>query len=61
MSAYSFLRGDDEYKKRFATEDAGLETVGIPRGPLGHAAVAAARAAKRLPPSARHRVLRSLG
>jgi CelD/BcsL family acetyltransferase involved in cellulose biosynthesis len=61
MSAYAFLRGDEEYKKRFATEDAGLETVGIARGPLGLTAVSAARAAKRLPPSARHRVLSSLG
>ena len=61
MSAYAFLRGDEEYKKRFATEDAGLETVGVPRGALGLTAISAARAAKRMPPSVRHRVLSSLG
>ena len=61
MSAYAFLRGDEEYKRRFATEDAGLETVGIARGPLGHAAVSAARAAKRMPPGAGTGSCRSLG
>lgn len=61
MSAYAFLRGDEEYKRRFATRDAGLETVAVPRGPLGLAAVSAAGAAKRMPPSIRHRVERSLG
>jgi CelD/BcsL family acetyltransferase involved in cellulose biosynthesis len=61
MCAYAFLRGDEEYKRRFATHDAGLVTVTVPRGPLGHAAVAAAGAAKRMPPSVRRRIVRSLG
>ena len=61
MSAYAFLRGDEEYKRRFATHDAGLVTVGVPRGPLGRAAISAAGAAKRMPPSVRERVLSSLG
>jgi CelD/BcsL family acetyltransferase involved in cellulose biosynthesis len=61
MSSYAFLRGDEEYKRRFATRDAGLETVAVPRGPLGLAALSAAGAAKRMPPSIRHRVERSLG
>jgi CelD/BcsL family acetyltransferase involved in cellulose biosynthesis len=61
MWTYAFLRGDEEYKRRFATHDAGLVTVGVPRGPLGQAAVSAAVAAKRMPPSVRHRILRSLG
>jgi CelD/BcsL family acetyltransferase involved in cellulose biosynthesis len=61
MSAYAFLRGDEQYKRRFATADEGLQTVGVARGPLGAAAVSAARVAKRVPPSARQRVLRSLG
>jgi CelD/BcsL family acetyltransferase involved in cellulose biosynthesis len=61
MSAYAFLRGDEGYKQRFATQDEGLETVALPRGPRGRAAVSAARAAKRMPPSVRNRVLRTLG
>lgn len=61
MSAYAFLRGDEEYKRRFATRDAGLETVAVPRGLLGRAAISAAGAAKRMPPAVRDRLLRSLG
>lgn len=61
MSAYAFLRGDESYKRRFATQDAGLETVGLPRGALGRAAISAARAAKHMPPSVRQHVLRNLG
>jgi CelD/BcsL family acetyltransferase involved in cellulose biosynthesis len=61
LSAYAFLRGDESYKRRFATKDGGLATVGLPRGALGRAAISAARAAKRMPPSVRHRVLSSLG
>lgn len=40
MEEWRFLRGEDEYKYRFASGDPGLETVGIGRGPLGRAAVA---------------------
>jgi CelD/BcsL family acetyltransferase involved in cellulose biosynthesis len=61
MSAYSFLRGDETYKQRFATRDEGLETVAVPRGARGRAAISAARAAKRMPPPVRNRVLRTLG
>ena len=61
MSAYAFLRGDEAYKQRFATRDEGLETVALARGPRGRAAISAARAAKRMPPSVRNRVLRTLG
>jgi CelD/BcsL family acetyltransferase involved in cellulose biosynthesis len=61
MSAYAFLRGDEEYKRRFATQDTGLETVGVPGGRLGRVTVSAATAAKRMPPSVRHRVLSTLG
>jgi CelD/BcsL family acetyltransferase involved in cellulose biosynthesis len=61
MSAYAFLRGDEGYKRRFATEDSGLKTVGLANGPIGAGAIAAARAAKHLPPSFRNRVLRTLG
>jgi CelD/BcsL family acetyltransferase involved in cellulose biosynthesis len=61
ISAYAFLRGDEAYKQRFATRDEGLETVALARGPRGRAAISAARAAKRMPPSVRNRVLRTLG
>ncbi|MEA2449097.1 MAG: hypothetical protein QOG63_1029 [Thermoleophilaceae bacterium] len=43
---YRLLRGDEGYKGRWATDDPGLETVEIVRGPLGHA-YTAARAARR--------------
>jgi CelD/BcsL family acetyltransferase involved in cellulose biosynthesis len=39
---YRFLRGDEPYKYRFATEDQGLETRGLTRGPAGRAALAVA-------------------
>jgi CelD/BcsL family acetyltransferase involved in cellulose biosynthesis len=61
MSAFSFLRGDEAYKQRFAADDVGLESVAVARSPRGVAAVSAARAAKRMPPRIRHRVVRSLG
>ena len=61
MSSYAFLRGDEGYKQRFATRDDGLETVAIPRGPRGRAAVSAARAAKHMPAPVRNKVLRTLG
>jgi CelD/BcsL family acetyltransferase involved in cellulose biosynthesis len=61
MRSYAFLRGDEEYKRRFATHDSGLVTVGVPCGPLGQAAASTAAAAKRMPPSVRRRILRSLG
>jgi CelD/BcsL family acetyltransferase involved in cellulose biosynthesis len=34
MAEYRLLRGGERYKYRFATADPGLETVGVPRGPL---------------------------
>ena len=39
---YRFLQGAEEYKYRFATEDPGVETIGLSRGPLGAGAVALA-------------------
>lgn len=43
---YRFLRGDEPYKYRFATADEGLETLGLPCGALGGAALAGAAAAR---------------
>jgi CelD/BcsL family acetyltransferase involved in cellulose biosynthesis len=34
MTEYRLLRGGEPYKYRFATADPGLETVGVPHGPL---------------------------
>ena len=42
MSEYRFLEGSEDYKYRFASEDPGLETIAIPRGLRGRAAVEAA-------------------
>jgi CelD/BcsL family acetyltransferase involved in cellulose biosynthesis len=55
MLEYRLLRGGEGYKDRFASDDPGLETVALARGPVGHAALLAARAARR--PAVR-RVLR---
>lgn len=41
MREYRFLRGDEAYKYRFASHDPGLETIGIARGAVGNAALAA--------------------
>jgi CelD/BcsL family acetyltransferase involved in cellulose biosynthesis len=40
---YRLLRGDEGYKGRWATDDPGLETVVLVRGPVGRAALAAAK------------------
>jgi CelD/BcsL family acetyltransferase involved in cellulose biosynthesis len=44
---YRLLRGGEGYKDRFASDDPGLETVALARGPVGRAALLAARAARR--------------
>lgn len=53
VSEFRLLRGGEEWKYRFATHDAGLETVGVPGSAVGSALL---RAARRLPRS----ILRSL-
>lgn len=48
MREYHLLRGDEDYKRRFATADPGLETIGVAHGRLAGAALptlAALRAA----------------
>jgi CelD/BcsL family acetyltransferase involved in cellulose biosynthesis len=40
LSEYRMLRGGEEWKYRFASDDPGLETVAVSRGPLGAAALA---------------------
>lgn len=46
---YRFLRGDEPYKYRFATSDAGLETIVVARGPVARAALGALRLVRRVP------------
>jgi len=45
VTEYRFLRGAEDYKRRFATEDPGLETVGLAFSRLGRGALAAGRLA----------------
>jgi CelD/BcsL family acetyltransferase involved in cellulose biosynthesis len=47
---YRLLRGDEAYKYRFANADRGLVTLGIGRGAIGTAALAAGIATTRLGP-----------
>jgi len=41
MLEYRLLRGGEGYKERFASDDPGIETVALARGPVGRAALAA--------------------
>jgi perosamine synthetase len=50
---YRLLRGPEPYKRRFSTDDAPVDTVVLPRGTAGRAALAAVRGAARSP-AARH-------
>jgi CelD/BcsL family acetyltransferase involved in cellulose biosynthesis len=61
MLEYRLLRGGEEYKGRFASDDPGLETVALPRGLLGRGAIAAAAAARSMPPALRRRALKLAG
>jgi perosamine synthetase len=47
MTEYRHLRGDEPYKYRFATHDAALETIAVPSGAAGTAAVTGAALAPR--------------
>ena len=58
MSEYRLLRGGEEYKGRFASEDPGLETVALARGPRGRVAVRAVLAARSAPGGLRRRLRR---
>jgi CelD/BcsL family acetyltransferase involved in cellulose biosynthesis len=61
MLEYRLLRGGEEYKGRFASDDPGLETVALARGVLGRAALVAARAARSMPAAARRRAVKLAG
>jgi CelD/BcsL family acetyltransferase involved in cellulose biosynthesis len=41
MLEYRLLRGGEGYKERFASDDPGIETMALARGPVGRAALAA--------------------
>jgi CelD/BcsL family acetyltransferase involved in cellulose biosynthesis len=61
IPTYRMLLGDEAYKDRFANADHGLETVVVPRGVRGRAALAALRAAAAAPPGLRRRLRRAAG
>lgn len=61
MREYKLLRGGEEYKGRFSSRDPGLETVALPRGPLGRGALLAARSAGSMPPALRRRLVKVAG
>ena len=48
MSEYRLLRGDEDFKYRFATSDPGLETLARPNGALGRLALAVRGARRKL-------------
>jgi CelD/BcsL family acetyltransferase involved in cellulose biosynthesis len=60
MREFRFLRGDEAYKLRYASEDPGVEAVAMGRGARGRATLAAAAAARRLLPYERRRRLARL-
>jgi CelD/BcsL family acetyltransferase involved in cellulose biosynthesis len=61
MLEYRLLRGGEEYKGRFASDDPGLETVALARGVRGRGALLAARAARSMPAGARRRAVKLAG
>jgi CelD/BcsL family acetyltransferase involved in cellulose biosynthesis len=61
MTEYRLLRGGEEYKGRFASDDPGLETLAVPRSLRGRGAIAAAAAARSMPPALRRRALKLAG
>jgi CelD/BcsL family acetyltransferase involved in cellulose biosynthesis len=46
---FAFLRGHEPYKYRFATDDDGLDSVCVVRGPAGAAALALVKAVRSFP------------
>jgi CelD/BcsL family acetyltransferase involved in cellulose biosynthesis len=58
IARYRFLLGGEEYKARFATSEPQVETLAIPRGSRGRAAIAAVRLMTHLPRPLRHPVRR---
>jgi CelD/BcsL family acetyltransferase involved in cellulose biosynthesis len=61
VTEYRLLRGGEEYKGRFASDDPGLETLALPRGLMGRGAIAAAAAARSMPPALRRRAIKLAG
>jgi CelD/BcsL family acetyltransferase involved in cellulose biosynthesis len=58
VAEYRMLRGSEPYKERFATRDPGIETVAVPAGLGGRAAVAAAERVLATPVARRRLVAR---
>ena len=47
VSEFRLLRGDEHYKRRFATDDPGLQTIAVPRTIVGRSAIGVVRIASR--------------
>ncbi len=60
-SAYWFLRGGEEYKARFAEEDAGIETLLLPRSVRGRLAAVGATYLDHIPSTAKEWVKKLAG
>jgi CelD/BcsL family acetyltransferase involved in cellulose biosynthesis len=61
MLEYRLLRGGEEYKGRFSSDDPGLETIALPRGLAGKGALLAARTARSMPAGLRRRAVKLAG
>ena len=61
MLEYRLLRGGEEYKGRFSSDEPTLETIAIPRNLAGRGAMLAARSAASMPPGLRRRLAKLAG
>jgi CelD/BcsL family acetyltransferase involved in cellulose biosynthesis len=61
MLEYRLLRGGEEYKGRFSSDDPGLETIALSRGVRGGGAQLVARVARSMPPKLRQRLMKLAG
>jgi CelD/BcsL family acetyltransferase involved in cellulose biosynthesis len=57
VGEYRLLRGGETYKDRFASADAGVETIAAARGLVGRSAALAGAAATRLPSGLRRKLI----
>jgi CelD/BcsL family acetyltransferase involved in cellulose biosynthesis len=61
VEEYRFLRGDEAFKGRFATEDLGLDSFLVARGVMGRVGAAGLAVGRALPPRARAGIRRIVG
>jgi CelD/BcsL family acetyltransferase involved in cellulose biosynthesis len=61
VDEYRFLRGDEAFKARFATEDQGIDTFVVARGVVGRMGATGLALGRALPPRARAGIRRVVG